>query len=318
LLDYEVVSTTSQIRELWRHSNLYVVATDYGSNLVALEHNLFFAGSLAQDEAPTLYRINSQTGEVDWKLPQVFDLPIVITHDSSHLITASGVPVEINAYDAYDGNHLWRKTLPVAVKGTRYLLLDNNSLYVNSVPTRFEVMDLINGGNSIEMSHSIDAYPVFLISNGYVYHRELANRLQASLESSGAAIWQVKFDDELIQIPVFTDEIILVRTGDVLGNVYAIDRETGRVLWGFSSNVVSNIAVSDNNAYFLTVDSHLRVVNLQTGELIGEVVFAPSLQELEPLDLANRKFYVAASEDIVAVYFGSSRQLFTFQLSPEG
>lgn len=53
---------------------------------------------------------------------------------------------------------------------------------------------------------------------------------------------------------------------------------------------------------------------MYTGELLGTVAFTPSLFALGT-DEINHRFDVAADGDLVAVYFGSSYQIFTFRFT---
>ena len=57
-------------------------------------------------------------------------------------------------------------------------------------------------------------------------------------------------------------------------------------------------------------------MDAKTGQFVGAVQFNPSFQELDGLDLVNRVFCVAASDNVVIVYFGSGRQLFAFRFLP--
>ncbi len=312
LSSYEVVGNSRGFEELWRASDIFIAANDSGSNLVVLDDGLFFVGSITQNDYPILQKVNVRTGERDWQYQYMGNVPLLILSNQRNIVLGSGIPSKVTIFNAQSGNIVSQSSFSITTRGVEYILSEGDELYVNVVPANFYLVDE-NSGDIKTFENPNEAYPVFLKKDKFIYHRELSNRLQASDEQNGSKIWMIELAGEIIQIPVFTDDLIIVRTGRVSGPIYAIDQITGRILWDFQSGVVSNIAVADNKAYFLTETSRLSVINIQTGELISEIEFYPSVLELDDFDLVNRKFYVAAAENIVAVYFGSSRQLFTFQ-----
>jgi outer membrane protein assembly factor BamB len=122
-------------------------------------------------------------------------------------------------------------------------------------------------------------------------------------------------DREIHQSPILLDESIVFRTGSgwLLGKVHTFDRQTKTLLWETDKNVVSNVAVDQSTAYFLTDSAELIARYIRTGRVVGKVEFAP--KDITAED--DRGFYVAADDNHVFVYFGDSRQLFALNLNPQ-
>jgi hypothetical protein len=92
-------------------------------------------------------------------------------------------------------------------------------------------------------------------------------------------------------------------------------------LWEYSG-IVSNIANDGGVAYFIILEpgsswggdsaenAQLVAIDIRTGKMLGSVNFEPpGIQS----GWGNYHYHVAASNDIVLVYLGDSRQLFAFR-----
>ena len=98
-----------------------------------------------------------------------------------------------------------------------------------------------------------------------------------------------------------------------------LDRATGKTIWQMSESgsnlLVSHVAISNDIVYVLTESSELQARSIHNGELLGSLSFQPSLAE-KNVNFSNNTFNLAASLDVVVVYFGHSKQLFAFRFSP--
>ncbi len=114
--------------------------------------------------------------------------------------------------------------------------------------------------------------------------------------------------------PILTKNAIVARVGEARfsGIVFAVDRTTGNLLWHYE-DVLSNVAVTDSIAFFLTDDVQLVAVDVSSGRVVGEVNFTPDRID----DPVNTPFHVASSDGIAVVYFGDGRQLFAFRSLPD-
>ncbi|HRQ38126.1 MAG TPA: PQQ-binding-like beta-propeller repeat protein [Chloroflexota bacterium] len=315
LTTYDVVSISPNFTEQWRISDIFVDPTLSGNSLLALEDSLFFVGSTNQGDFPALQKLNLQTGQHEWHDQPIRNFSLLVSGSNQNVIVGHGIPSEITIYDARSGDIMVERTFSFRTRGMDFILAEGGELYVNN-DYHFYLLDEGNGKTK-PFRNPNKAYPIFLIQNGVIYHRELGNSLQALDEQTGRMIWGRGFDKEILHQPMFTEETIFVRTGKSTGQVHVLDRLTGETLWVSEPGVVSNVATVGDWVYYLTEEAHLHVADLQTGMLIDDIVFSPAILDLTNIEQVNSYFYVAATEDMTVVYFSSSHQLFAFQHIPE-
>ena len=112
-----------------------------------------------------------------------------------------------------------------------------------------------------------------------------------------------------------TNNILLVErgSGSSSGKVVTLNGQNGTVIWETEQNVVSNVAVDGSAAFFLTTSAELIAYDLETGQKVGFAQFSGG----DVFQGESRGCFVAASTGMVFVYFGDSRQLFSFHSPPE-
>ncbi len=327
LTDYNIEKTTPQFQELWTMTNLFLDAgRNRACNLLAFENHLVLEASSERTNPILIHLFDLTTGELVWQTTDEHEAPTIMAHNRTTVFIGSGIPGEIFAYDVESGNQIWKRSLPILEKSIEYMQATADKLYMNSATGNFYVFDS-QSGKSQRWETQSEIITVFHIDNDVIYHREGATRILATDRQTGYVNWQVKLNEEIQTTPLFTEKSIIIKTGSsVVGQVYAIDRELGTVLWQHPSgpvnweapsNAVGNIAEDNGYVYYLTLDTQLKVIDEETGQVVGVVYFAPSLQELNGLDLVNREFCVAASDNTVVVYLGSGHQLFAFRFLPE-
>lgn len=328
LAEYSSERLSSQFQELWMMSDVYILASaGWDCNLAAFDGKLIFEGSFDQNELTVLNRLDLETGEIVWQLPLDREGPDHMVHNSNTIFYSSGIPGNIVAYDVESGRQIWEHTLSWREKNIIYYMqATDGSLYVNSTTFNFNVFDTY-AGRPQEWESSIDAYPIFYVDNDVIYHRTTDTRVLATDRITESTVWAVTFDEPIRISPIFTEELVVAKTGELgTGQVYSIDRKTGTILWQRPpgtidwenpKNLQGNVATDGEHIFYLTVDSQLQAANAKTGQMLGYVQFAPSLQELEGSDQVNSEFCVASSDNIVVLYLGSGRQLFAFRFLPD-
>ncbi|GIK58005.1 MAG: hypothetical protein BroJett015_36680 [Chloroflexota bacterium] len=315
LTTYDVVSISPNFAERWRVSDIFVDPSRSGNSLVALDDSLFFVGSTNQGDFPALQKFNLQTGQHEWQNQPIESFSLLVSGSNQNVIVRQHIPSQITVYDARSGDIMVERTFSFRTRGMDFIFAEGGELYVNS-DYHFYLLDE-GSGKTKPFRNPNKAYPIFLIQNGVIYHRELGKSLQALDQQTGHMIWESRFDKEIVRQPVFTEETIFVRTGEFTGQVHVLDRLTGETLWGSEPGVVSNVATVGDWVYYLTNEAHLHVADVHTGMLVADIVFAPAILELDEIDQVNSDFYVAATEDMAVVYFSSSNQLFAFQHKSE-
>jgi outer membrane protein assembly factor BamB len=146
----------------------------------------------------------------------------------------------------------------------------------------------------------------------YWYHHVALNIFQLAhqFDVETMALWAERFDN-VFQPPIHSDGALFVRrdVGTSLGNIAALNGETGDLIWETEKNVVSNVAVDGAAAFFVTSQAELVALDVETGQKIGSVQFSNGETQLGE----DRGYFVAASGGNVFVYLGDGRQLFAFR-----
>jgi outer membrane protein assembly factor BamB len=91
-----------------------------------------------------------------------------------------------------------------------------------------------------------------------------------------------------------------------------LDRETGKLLWEYP-NTLGNVTVGNSVVYVMTSNVRVVVLDITTGQSLGEINFSPNKVQYAPYN----KFYLSANNNnLLLVYFGGNNQLFAFRFSP--
>ncbi|MCP4419516.1 MAG: PQQ-binding-like beta-propeller repeat protein [Chloroflexi bacterium] len=315
---YSIKSLGINYEELWKITNTSATRTSNSNNLT-VSHNMVYLVTEGSDEnLPTTLSIvafDKLTSNTLWQINGEFGTDLF--HNSTYLY-ATIDRNHIVAYEPESGEQVWGTNLP-GVRGISHVTATEAELFIAGVPDKFFILDAFTGRTITSSSSSGDiGYTAFLVENDTVYwHQWPLNLVSTDLQTEERN-WSQSFEGGFEKTPVFTEELIFVVTFG--GQLFVLDKVTGEIIWQtapldsltHSERVVSNVAVADGVVYYLTQDSQLRALNMYTGELLGMVEFTPSLFTLGT-DIVNYRFDVAASDDLVAVYFGGSYQIFTFR-----
>ena len=111
---------------------------------------------------------------------------------------------------------------------------------------------------------------------------------------------------------VISDGIGLKRDGFGIGPIRAYKIGIQDPLWIYSQDhAISNIAVDDSRAYWVTSSGRLVAVNIETGNVISVLEFFPKF--ISDFDYLNLTPVVAAGNGYVAIYFADQKQLSLFR-----
>ena len=211
-------------------------------------------------------------------------------------------PSGVAAYEIQTNTIAWIQPIPGGPIGS--LVTDETVIGVGTI-----LLNAYNG--EIVGNRNQDGVEAPVNSVGNLAFWYAAVNSQASL--SALEFWD-DITPEINQPPLLLDNSIVLRTGHgtTLGRVRVFDRQTNGLLWETDQNVISNVAVANNRAYFLTGLAELVAMDVWTGSVVGRVTFAPV-----NIVADEYGFYVAASENNVFVYFGDSQQLFAFRFSAD-
>lgn len=295
--------------------------------LIVFDDMVLFIGKISEKEDPAivadLINADIETGAVNWQALSAQGF-IAVNADQVYVEIepqSFGGATGIKSYDIYSGEKKWETIFDYKFAiGIHNLTLASDGVNIETYHRgkgAFYVLDQ-DSGKITTFTSEEDG--IFTIENGTTY--EWYGR---SLEASGDYNWQTRFDISAyhyweLAAPVITDNLILVKNGYIDSSpVSAIRKSDGDIVWQFNQNVVSNIAVGGDITYFLTKETELFAVDTQTGSILGSVKFTPSFSEKytpnfsQDHDFLNTSIYVAADDDIVAIYFEDTRQLSIFR-----
>jgi outer membrane protein assembly factor BamB len=154
---------------------------------------------------------------------------------------------------------------------------------------------------------------IWFIYDGIQYeYKSGETTFQAVDTGTGTINWQSGANYAVFQPPMISHNVIVARAGEAkfLGLAFGVDATTGHTLWEYQ-NIIGNIAVDGDIAYFLTRDVQLWAVDIKTGNRLGIVSFSPNTNP----DSVNNAYHVAASNGIVVTYLGEGQQMFAFRFS---
>lgn len=296
---------------MWSRDSVYIRASQDAVNLVAGSGKLVMFGTENWCGYDGLVSFSVLEGEVITESASGLALPSYndirhIAYNSSYIYlgyngrrpTSSGIA----AYEIETNTIAWIQPIPGGPVGS--LVTDETVIGADTI-----LLNAYNG--EIIGDRDQDSVEVPVNSVGNLAFWYAAVNSQAGL--SDLEFWD-DITPEINQPPLLLDDSIVLRTGHgmSLGRVRVFDRQTNILLWETDQNVISNVAVAHNRAYFLTALVELVAMDIQSGSVIGKVAFTP--EHVVPDEYG---FYVAASGNNVFVYLGDSQQLFAFHFSQE-
>ena len=306
LLEHRISDTTSGFQVLWEKTNVFSLANDREIYLAVVDENVIFAGSLNENDWPSLISLDTLTGQEQWRVdtsPQSF------ANDAQFIYIGISWN-QIAAYEITSGDVVWSESLRDARNFT-HLIADGEMLHVGSATSNYYRLDKSTGAVDQIIKTTFD----FFIEDGIIY--TTAPFMTAKHENSDNIIWQTDLGNPVAINPVLTDNFIILKTqfgGWPIGQGHILDRQTGVILWETEpDSVISNLAISDEIVYYLTENAKLHAVDIYTGDKLDAVSFESKITEA---DLVNRNFMVAADEGIVVIYMGDSQQMFSLKFDP--
>jgi outer membrane protein assembly factor BamB len=285
--------------------------------LVLNDKTVFFAGAIGITGGsvnPLLISADWSTGEIKW---QTLVGSGAITLDSNNIYaqtpnqpfdSAAGVA----AYDLYSGQKKWQM-----IFDWRYALRIENLTFMNNLlhvatfnHEKVALYSLDPKSGAVQASEEKSGSDnVFLIDDGTAY-----KWTDEQLSASGKYNWKTTLENDSyvrdfeLAAPVVFDNLILVKNGYwSSGPVVALRKTDGSIVWEYEHPIISNIAVGGSYTYFITENAQLMALDTQTGEILGSTELIPGFAD--DFDFVNTSVFIAAQNDIVAIYFEDTHQL---------
>lgn len=306
----EVSNTSSEFKLINKLQKVYSYEDIFSDGTSAI-----IVGSFHENEVSRLMNIDIETGGLNWQACETQTMILGENHVYVSYNEFSGGFV--TAYRVDGGIEVWRTK--IGNDGVSDIEITPIGLLVTTNDRGKKRYYLLNENDGQIRKSFKDQYALndFFIQNG----QNIFKLTDRGVASSGIHNWETKLNELPYRPTIKTihrNDIVLIDVRDhFLSQIVALDSETGTILWQTQRNIKSNLAVENNNIYFLTEDASLLAVDLMTGHVLGQVEFSPSFKEMVEFDFVNTYPRVSVDNGIVVVYFDNARQLFAFSFSPK-
>ncbi len=283
------------------------------SDMLPVEDGIFIQGGLNIEERKIRY-VRSLIESPNWwvcgsgKMAVNTDLVFVSEYSrGSHIL----------AYDRSTGSIQWQKRLDYrAVGSLRATPLGLVVKTQNREDARWYVLNLYSGEKEAIFNKEFELEAFFTEVNLPYYSIENNDVVVAN----GPRQWKTELDFSPQQSSMLVEfiegeEIILAyKQAPETTQIAALDKNTGDILWKTEIALKSNLALSATTMFFVSKDTELVALDVQTGDVSGFVYFAPKLDEVfSTYDFQNASILVASDNSRVFVYFENGTNLFSFR-----
>ena len=311
---YHLPSKISGLSEIWSLTNIYTEQDDYMPKMVASAGKVLFVGSISNDHEDRLICLDGSSGKVSWERvdPRYEErgrLRVISATHGEFYAGYSGVP-SVKKLELSTGDVLWSQSL--SGRGFVYLFVIGNEIQISTTPEWFSKL-YAESGVVIE---NVQGREIYISTPRITISPILMNELQAEETATGKLIWRVRLDHQLRMAPLFTEDLIYLRSGRTMGSLYAVQLSTGNILWKTDNIVISNITISPSKklAYVLTRDGKLLGIDMDSGVITTLIEFSNGPFTLNGEDIVGG--YELAYDPTTRYLFillGDSRQLFAFK-----
>lgn len=308
------VEMTLPLSEQWRRTNISLPYFRIPSGVLASGEFVYFVDYETGHTKGHLRVLDASSGIAKW---EVTGIPRLHSMVAGQKILLIAVDWEIRAYDFSNGELLWHsERLP---DHTSYLIYPvvNGEVLVYSVEDAFNrreqvlrYYDIQNGSmeNTIRTRVLPDSRMVLISS--YAEYWIDDDRLWATDKNSDTVLWQVAINGPVNSWPIQIDSILVFSFyNGIFSELWAVNATTGVLKWRYEEETVSNFALYQGAIYAIRVDGALVGIDPRTGQEVGHVSFAPTETETGTRKTA---YWVTASDDMIFVYFGDSKELIAF------
>jgi outer membrane protein assembly factor BamB len=223
--------TSSELR--WQAEPIYAQQNDYSPVMAASADLTCVLGDSEFPPQSGLLCLDAQTGKPEWS--RLFADPTAIVMDDKRVYVSYGGIGGVNAYDSR-GSPVWRFGSPS--DPVKYLFLDRDELQLALVREHLVVLRSTDGQRIRDLEGRRFIYQDNEGAFALDYGLDLWSTTDRKL------LWDSAVASNRIYLPpVFADEVVLVRTGRVSGELIALDRRSGQPRWMRTSPLISNVVV---------------------------------------------------------------------------
>ena len=302
------------LTQLWSRDDIYELSNgDDKKTLDASISIACFIGDLGKPQQyDQLICFNDETGKVKWKgvtalagLLAATPVGLFVADLGNSLSGFSG----LNKYDLQSSKLIWRKDF-IDSNPTGLAFFDNQVQLITWKPgQRLWVFD--TNGNILKVINNTHA---FLTTPEVTFFS--GTGIRAERTDTGDVLWDY-IDTSFTLTPIFTQDKIFCHSQSYSETAYALDRNTGKVLWRVQDLVDgSSLAYSPEKrrVYALRKDGALLAIDEDTGEINIAAKFSSPL--FLPIIDGTAEAYELAydqQQNILLVSLGDGHQLFAFK-----
>lgn len=276
--------------------------------LLTAEQNLILRGHLRSGSRVNYFVIDGLDGKLLATQPAQKSSEDFVTDGSSIYVSSYG---GVSRYDTFSGKRIWYRELNAEGKRIRGIQFVHGDIQAyDSYFTTFYQIAIEDGAilSRLDERGKVEGR-VLRYDQGYYFllHGEQLRKVDeaGNIKWKQEIPWLHRFDD----FPVFSSNMVYVRSEGMAATVYAIDQSTGRLLWQTKPKVISNVVASPKRVYFLMEDGYLYGVRSRDAKVEVSVQFSG-----EGFTTRNP---IAYDSDLKQVYvlLQDSGQLFAFHES---
>jgi len=151
---------------------------------------------------------------------------------------------------------------------------------------------------------------------GELFYEPTVQQFSLRNGETGSILWSINTPDGIGQGDILASEEVLIIQG--ANQLIAIELNSGERLWEYTQGeIISNLAIDDQQLYFLNIDAALISLELTTGKVVNTINFIPPAPEARRRttgtgSIANS--WVTINNDIVAIYFNDIETLNAFKI----
>ncbi|MEQ8677271.1 MAG: PQQ-binding-like beta-propeller repeat protein [Aggregatilineales bacterium] len=306
-----VVSATTEYQHLWDYDTDFIPQ----NGLKTLDQQVIFSDG----DCDRVVALDLETGDEFWSAH--ISRPRQIAVDNSQNISyIFGSQNEQLIAINNAGTKLWtNNTLRGQRVGISPYTFSDGRLFAYSYSLGFVPVDPDTGafGSAIELpdvggqfSYIGDDYLWLITSNNSLQAREIETPFEVEWTSPYTGFSECCLD----QVESSSSVILAY----FHSSLFALDRENGGLLWTFQdSDIVSNIAISNERVAFLDENAQLHLLDLMTGNSLARIQF--TLPDIEARNNSDSGGVIGGSQieyqdDVVAIYFGDTDYLSAYQI----
>ena len=310
------VSSSIPLKSIGMVSSQCIGPSDFiRQPILVIDHRLAYYTTDGTFQGGVIHLYDTATNEEKWVADDIEGM-------WSMAATATDLYVSVNwelrDYDLRSGALVWRSDqLPghssyamIPNPGDRVLLHSTEDVPWNLAAVIREY-DVSSGELVATRRLPIAEFSRIVPSQSLEYLWLGGSHLKLASDSGDPQSWKVDFDGPIRSWPIEFGNLLLLRVG-YPSSLYALDASTGNSIWTIDEDLASDPVIFQGKIYAITVDAELVSFDPATGRELGSTQYSPPVTN----STSRQNLYaVAASGEILVVYFGDSCEMLMYAAS---